>query len=126
MDPELLARACTAAKRLGHVEAYARALFSVLFDGSVVRIDTSECIRQAKGCGLSGRDFERELESPVTQQWLEATMSEAIAAGVFGVPTFIVDGELFWGNDRLVLLRHYLNAQGSARTARPLAKAQGK
>jgi 2-hydroxychromene-2-carboxylate isomerase len=27
---------------------------------------------------------------------------------VFGVPTFIAGDELFWGNDRLILLRHYL------------------
>lgn len=125
-DSELLARACTAAKRLNRVEAYARALFSVMFAGSAARIDASECIRQAKGCGLSGRDFERELESSETQTQLEATMSEANVAGVFGVPTFIVNGELFWGNDRLVLLKHYLNAQGSARTAGPLAKAHGR
>ena len=26
----------------------------------------------------------------------------------FGVPTFLVDDELFWGNDRLPLLNHYL------------------
>jgi 2-hydroxychromene-2-carboxylate isomerase len=34
---------------------------------------------------------------------------------VFGVPTFVVDGELFWGNDRLVLLEHYLAAKNISR-----------
>ena len=33
---------------------------------------------------------------------------EAEAAGVFGVPTFILDGELFWGHDRIPLLRERL------------------
>ena len=33
---------------------------------------------------------------------------EAETAGVFGVPTFVVDGELFWGGDRLWMVRDKL------------------
>ncbi|NES17520.1 MAG: hypothetical protein F6K41_00835 [Symploca sp. SIO3E6] len=44
----------------------------------------------------------------VVARQLDASLERALDAGVFGVPTFIVSGELFWGNDRLVLLRHYL------------------
>jgi 2-hydroxychromene-2-carboxylate isomerase len=37
------------------------------------------------------------------------TLLDALAAGAFGVPSFLVDdGELFWGQDRLVLLRTHL------------------
>jgi 2-hydroxychromene-2-carboxylate isomerase len=32
---------------------------------------------------------------------LRARNDEALAAGVFGVPTFAVNGRLFWGDDRL-------------------------
>ncbi|MFZ4289321.1 2-hydroxychromene-2-carboxylate isomerase [Variovorax sp. HJSM1_2] len=35
---------------------------------------------------------------------------EAIAAGVFGSPTYVVDGELFWGQDRLDFLQRRLAA----------------
>ena len=35
-----------------------------------------------------------------------------IAAGVFGAPFFIADGEPFWGSDRLWMLEHWL-AHGS-------------
>ena len=31
----------------------------------------------------------------------EANTEAAIAAGVFGVPTFVIGDELFWGQDRL-------------------------
>ena len=34
---------------------------------------------------------------------------EAEALGVFGVPTFVFDGELFWGGDRIGLLRERLD-----------------
>ena len=39
---------------------------------------------------------------------LKANTDEAIASGVFGVPTFEVDGKLFWGVDALPMLRAYL------------------
>jgi 2-hydroxychromene-2-carboxylate isomerase len=35
---------------------------------------------------------------------------EAEQLGVFGVPTFVVDGELFWGGDRLWMVREKLGA----------------
>jgi 2-hydroxychromene-2-carboxylate isomerase len=37
---------------------------------------------------------------------------EAEAAGVFGVPTFVFGGELFWGGDRIGLLRERLEEKG--------------
>lgn len=40
---------------------------------------------------------------------------EAEASGVFGVPTFVFDGELFWGGDRIALLRERLDERGVAR-----------
>jgi 2-hydroxychromene-2-carboxylate isomerase len=41
--------------------------------------------------------------------------AEAEASGVFGVPTFVFDGELFWGGDRIGLLRERLDEKGVGR-----------
>ncbi len=41
--------------------------------------------------------------------------TEAEAAGVFGVPMFVIDGELFWGSDRIDLVRERLDALGLRR-----------
>lgn len=38
--------------------------------------------------------------------------AEAEASGVFGVPTFVFDGEMFWGGDRIGLLRERLDEKG--------------
>ncbi len=38
----------------------------------------------------------------------EANTAQAIEAGVFGVPTYVVDGELFWGQDRLDFVQRRL------------------
>ncbi|MCZ6556669.1 MAG: DsbA family protein [SAR324 cluster bacterium] len=39
----------------------------------------------------------------------EASTQGAIDAGVFGAPTWAVDGELFWGQDRLEFLQRALS-----------------
>ena len=39
---------------------------------------------------------------------LAATVEEAAARGVFGVPSFALGDEIYFGNDRLVLLRQAL------------------
>jgi len=39
---------------------------------------------------------------------LRANTEEAAARGVFGVPSFVVDGEVFWGADSIEFLNAYL------------------
>jgi 2-hydroxychromene-2-carboxylate isomerase len=62
-------------------------LDSVLDAGSQVGIDPSE--------------LETALDDPDVKQALRDETDAALAHGVFGVPTVIVDGELFWGDDHL-------------------------
>ena len=50
----------------------------------------------------------RAANSDEVKAQLKANTDEAIARGVFGVPTFEVDGKLFWGVDALPMLRAYL------------------
>jgi 2-hydroxychromene-2-carboxylate isomerase len=57
---------------------------------------------------MSRDTFARELASPGPARRLAETAEEAHSAGAFGVPTFVVDDRMFWGNDRLVLVRHFL------------------
>jgi len=42
-----------------------------------------------------------EADAPENKERLRAQTAEAEAAGIFGAPSFVVDGELYWGNDRL-------------------------
>lgn len=50
----------------------------------------------------------KRMQSPEVKQRLRDNTEAAIAQGVFGVPTFIVDGELFWGQDGYEFLLDYL------------------
>lgn len=56
---------------------------------------------------LDQKTFDAFLAERAHQR-LNAITEDAHSAGVFGVPTFIFDGELFWGVDRLDLLRRKL------------------
>jgi 2-hydroxychromene-2-carboxylate isomerase len=59
------------------------------------------------GVDLSGFESFLKDEGPGL---LAGHQKEAEAAGVFAVPTFVVDGELFWGQDRIDLVRAKLSA----------------
>jgi 2-hydroxychromene-2-carboxylate isomerase len=48
-------------------------------------------------------------DGPDIKQQLRANTEEALAAGAFGVPTFVLDGRLFWGLDGLPMLRACLD-----------------
>jgi 2-hydroxychromene-2-carboxylate isomerase len=51
-----------------------------------------------------GQDAPRALaraQAPEVKEALRAETEAAQAAGIFGGPSFLVDGELFWGDDRL-------------------------
>jgi 2-hydroxychromene-2-carboxylate isomerase len=53
-------------------------------------------------------DPRRAVNSEEVKAQLKSHTDEAIALGVFGVPTFAVDDKLFWGLDALPMLQQYL------------------
>jgi 2-hydroxychromene-2-carboxylate isomerase len=107
-DPRRLALASTAASRLGAAEAFSRGLFQALFVNGESPLDDAVCLRLAGEIGLDPEIFAAALDDPETAAALAATVAEALAAGVFGVPSFVVAGRVYFGNDRLPILRHML------------------
>jgi 2-hydroxychromene-2-carboxylate isomerase len=56
--------------------------------------------------GLDGAHLLERAGDPVIKQRLRERTEDAIARGVFGVPSFVIEGEIFWGSDRIdALLR---------------------
>lgn len=64
----------------------------------------------AAATGHDARALLARANDPATKARREALTQEALAAGVFGAPTYVVDGELFWGQDRLDFLERKLAA----------------
>ena len=69
--------------------------------------DAADRRRFAALCERLGISAEA-LGSPDIKDALKSNTDEAIARGVFGVPTFEVDGELFWGADSIEFLKDFL------------------
>ncbi len=59
-----------------------------------------------KGEELLEKTYQREVKNALKNNIVSATEK-----GVFGVPSFVVDGELFWGNDSIETLIDYLNGE---------------
>jgi 2-hydroxychromene-2-carboxylate isomerase len=53
------------------------------------------------GCGLDAAAIIKASEAPDLADKREAYTRHAISQGVFGAPSFVIDGEIFWGQDRL-------------------------
>ena len=54
--------------------------------------------------GLDGKALLEKSGTSDVEDQLQANTEEAVAQNVFGTPTFIYEGELFWGQDRLDFL----------------------
>ena len=110
-DHQLMAIACRAADRLGAMVPYIHGLFRAVFDEHR-EIDPGACIEVASRQGLDRRAFGSALSDPAIRTRVSEDARNCAARGVFGVPTFLVADRMFWGNDRLVLLEHYLGKCG--------------
>lgn len=62
----------------------------------------------ATSVGLDADAIAATTREPAIKQRLVDATKEAIAAGVFGVPSFVIDREVFWGSDRIDALVHRL------------------
>ena len=61
--------------------------------------------------GLDGAALHAAETSPAVQALYRQYSDEAVAQGIFGAPIFVLDGERFWGQDRLDFLDRALDAK---------------
>jgi 2-hydroxychromene-2-carboxylate isomerase len=59
-------------------------------------------------CGLDPDAVKEAISQPALKEKLKALGDESLARGVFGAPFIFVDGEPFWGNDRLPQIERWL------------------
>jgi 2-hydroxychromene-2-carboxylate isomerase len=97
----LVARALVVADRQGLLQPFALAAMRAQFrDGA--RLDDPDVLkRAAREVGLDGAGLIKATSTPAIKDSLRARNEEAVALGVFGVPTVVVGDQLFWGDDRL-------------------------
>jgi 2-hydroxychromene-2-carboxylate isomerase len=88
--------------------AYSRLLFQHAYGTGARTFSDTTLAELACAAGLDGDRLIAAIDSPETQARHHATIEAALSAGVFGVPSFVIGGAVFWGNDRIALLRHHL------------------
>jgi 2-hydroxychromene-2-carboxylate isomerase len=57
---------------------------------------------------MEGLAPKRDMQDGQVKNQLKNNTEQAIAKGVFGVPTFAIDDKLFWGLDAMPMLRQYV------------------
>jgi 2-hydroxychromene-2-carboxylate isomerase len=93
-----------------------RAIFDDLWSTGRDASDAVGFSALAKGLGVSPAD----LDKPEIKDALRKNTEAAAQRGVFGVPTFEIDGELFWGADSIEFLRSFLANPAILRNAEML------
>ena len=71
--------------------------------------DAADASRFADLCNALGADPSKR---PEVKDLLRSNTEEAVARGVFGVPSFVIDGEVFWGADSVDFAKACLSDPG--------------
>jgi 2-hydroxychromene-2-carboxylate isomerase len=102
-------RGALVALERGRIAPYARAVFEAYW-GDLEDISQDDVLaRVAKHVGFEPAAFLRAIEAPEIKAKLRANTDELIRRGGFGSPTFFVNGDdMYFGNDRLPLVRRAL------------------
>jgi 2-hydroxychromene-2-carboxylate isomerase len=87
------------------------AIFRAGWSGGIDLGSTTELVSALDADGLDGKAILARAEAPAAKEALKRETQEAIARGVFGVPTMICGEELFWGNDRIDHLELHLDGK---------------
>lgn len=93
-------------------KAYARAVYHAAFADGKPPAEPDAAVEVAVGLGHDRAGVLAGMQDPAIKERLRDATQQAMDKGVFGSPFFIVDGEPFWGNDRLGEVREWLQTGG--------------
>ncbi|HEX2741662.1 MAG TPA: 2-hydroxychromene-2-carboxylate isomerase [Rubrobacter sp.] len=100
-------RAAMFLRERGKLEAFTREAFALYWEeggapeGREEADEDGPISSVARRVGAEPEEVLEGAASQETKQALKAATSEAVERGIFGAPAFFVNGEMFWGNDRL-------------------------
>ncbi|WP_296206793.1 2-hydroxychromene-2-carboxylate isomerase [Psychrobacter sp. UBA3480] len=96
-----LMRGVTAYLGTSKFESYLSAIFNALW-AEKLNMESPEVVAEVLSkVGIEATDFMACISEPEVKARLKSSTEEAVARGVFGAPSFFVNGEMFFGQDRL-------------------------
>jgi 2-hydroxychromene-2-carboxylate isomerase len=104
-DPAVPDGVVIAALQAGHdPERYMQSAFAASWEQELALGEAATLIQLADQAGLPGAMLVAEAASKAVAAAYEQNRQDALAADVFGSPAYVLDGEVFWGQDRIELL----------------------
>ena len=91
-------------------EPFVRRAFAAVWEDQLNLADAATLIKLADESGLSGKRLVERSGSEEIGAAYEQNRQDALAADVFGSPVYVLDGEVFWGQDRIELLADALKS----------------
>jgi 2-hydroxychromene-2-carboxylate isomerase len=95
-----------------------RRAFAAVWEGELNLADAATLIKLADDSGLAGKQLVERSATEEIGKIYEQNRQDALSADVFGSPAYVLDGEVFWGQDRIELLVDAL------KTGRPPYRSQ--
>ena len=97
----MLMRGALVAEQQGRLEDYVDAGLRFMWEDGL-KMDDPEVFAEAmSGAGFDGPDLLHQVQQEEIKARLKDNTSKAVERGVFGIPTFFVGNEMFFGKDRL-------------------------
>ncbi len=90
----------------------AEALYDAAFGAGGDITVADKIVEIAAGLGVDGAALRAALGDPAVKQRLKGEVDAAIERGVFGSPYIFIDGEPFWGHDKLADVERWLETGG--------------
>ncbi|MFN3523172.1 MAG: 2-hydroxychromene-2-carboxylate isomerase [Phenylobacterium sp.] len=106
----LIMRGMIAAERAGVGQRYLDAVLAAMWEDGQKMDDPQVFTRVLDAAGLDGQALLDATQEPEVKAALMANTEAAAARGVFGIPTFFVGEEMFFGKDRLGQVEEALSA----------------
>ena len=97
----LIMRGLVAARRAGVGEAYVEAVLKAMWEDGCKMDDPEVVAEVLTAAGLDARAILEATQDPAVKAELMANTEAAAERGAFGIPTFFVGDEMFFGKDRL-------------------------
>ena len=92
-------------------EAFIDRIFSAYWEDNNGDIgEYGELRKIAESLGVNADEFEAKSESDAVREALIESTNQARERGVFGAPSIIIEGELYWGKDRMEFIEDQLKA----------------
>lgn len=114
-DPRTVDRAVVAIlSRHGDPDAFMRAAFAAIWEAEHDLADRAVVAALLTDAGHDAEAVLDAADGPLAEAVYALNLENAVAAEVFGSPAYVLEGEVFWGQDRIELLD---DALSSARAA---------